>query len=217
SAGIAPNKYLAKIASDWRKPNGQFVVPPHRVEAFLTPLPVGKLPGVGKGTHGKLAALGVTNVGDLRRLPQASLRNQFGRWGTRLYELARGIDERPVQARRASLQVSTEDTFSTDLTLAALEAPIRELADKTWASMQRKHDKIARTVVLKLKTAEFQTLTRSLTPATSPGSARVLADIACGLRARVQLPDTTRYRLAGVALTGFVARAQVGEQARLFD
>src|SRR5699024_6045081 len=86
SAGVAPNKYLAKIASDWRKPNGQFVIPPAHVDSFLAPLPVGKLPGVGKVTRGKLAALGIDTVGDLRKLSHASLRNRFGRWGTRLYE-----------------------------------------------------------------------------------------------------------------------------------
>lgn len=217
SAGIAPNKYLAKIASDWRKPDGQFAVTPRRIEAFLAPLPVGKLPGVGRVMRGRLEALGAATVGELRGIPEPVLQQHFGRWGTRMYELARGIDERPVQPRRPSLQVSTEDTFDTDLPLDALEAPIRQLAAQTWAGMQRKPDQIARTVVLKLKTADFRILTRSITPATPPASAQELADIACALRARVDNPAATRYRLAGVALTGFVEREQYGEQARLFQ
>lgn len=216
SAGVAPSKYLAKIASDWRKPNGQFVIPPHRIDSFLMPLPVGKLPGVGKVMRGKLEVLGVHTVGELRDLPKAKLQEQFGRWGVRLHELARGIDDRPVQSHRPSLQVSSEDTFATDLTLDALEAPIRQLAEQTWAAMQRKDDRIARTVVLKLKTADFQTLTRTITPITPPASAEELGDIACALRSRVNNPTTTRYRLTGVALTGFVAREEYGEQTRLF-
>lgn len=217
SAGIAPNKCLAKIASDWRKPNGQFVITPRHVDAFLTPLPVGTIPGVGKVMRGKLEALGVRTVGELRGIGKAELRQRFGRWGVRLHELARGIDDRPVQPRRPSLQVSTEDTFATDLTLDELEPAIRQLADKTWTAMQRKQTQIARTVVLKLKTADFHTLTRSTTPATPPVSATELADIACALRRRVDRPAATRYRLAGVALTGFMPREQFGQQARLFE
>lgn len=217
SAGIAPNKYLAKIASDWRKPNGQFVVPPQRVEAFLTPLPVGAIPGVGKVMRGKLEALGVHTVGELRHIDKAVLYKRFGRWGTRLYELARGIDERPVQPRRESVQVSAEDTFATDLTLEQLDDPIRVMADKTWAAMQRKHGQVARTVVLKLKTADFHILTRSTTPATPPASARELGAIASALRHRVDYPHNTRYRLVGVALTGFVPRGEMGRQTRLFE
>src|SRR5450755_1068567 len=96
SAGVAPNKFLAKIASDWRKPDGQFVIRPHEVEAFLARLPVGRIPGVGKVMEGKLAELRVTTVGELGELETVELERRFGRYGRRLYELARGIDERPV-------------------------------------------------------------------------------------------------------------------------
>jgi len=216
SAGIAPNKFLAKIASDWRKPNGQFVIPPRRIEAFLAPLPVGKLPGVGQVMRSKLDALGVTTVGELRTLPEHELAQRFGRWGTRLHELAHGIDDHPVQPHRDSVQVSTEDTFSSDLLLTELEPPIRQLAQQTWRRAERKTERVAQTVTLKLKTADFRIQTRSTTPATPPTSADELAEIACTLRMRVDNPANTRYRLVGVGLSGFIDRRQYAEQAELF-
>ncbi|EIM03706.1 DNA polymerase IV [Rhodanobacter denitrificans] len=217
SAGVAPNKFLAKIASDFRKPDGLFVIRPQQVEAFLTPLPVGRLPGVGKVMEAKLAALGIATVGELRAFAQAELEQRFGRWGRRLHELAQGIDEHPVQPQRPTLQVSAEDTFEHDLRLDELEPHIRQLAEKAWAGHQREHGRVARTVVLKLKTADFHTLTRSLTPPTRPMSAAELADIACALRERVQRPADSRYRLVGVGLAGFVDRDGYQAQSDLFD
>ncbi|MEW5836445.1 MAG: DNA polymerase IV [Pseudomonadota bacterium] len=216
SAGVAPNKFLAKIASDHRKPDGLFVVRPHQVDAFLLPLKVGRLPGVGKVMEARLAELGIQTVAQLRTLPLAEMEQRFGRWGRRLHELSLGIDERPVQPERPSVQVSAEDTFEQDLPLDALEPHIRRLAEKTWAGHQREAGRVARTVVLKLKTAQFQTLTRSLTPATRPASAQELADIACALRARVDLPADTRYRLVGVGLSGFIDADDDATQPDLF-
>lgn len=216
SAGIAPNKFLAKIASDWRKPDGQFVITPRRVEAFLTSLDIGKIPGVGRVMKAKLADMQVATVGDLRQFERHVLETRFGRWGARLHELARGIDERPVQSHRESVQVSSEDTLQEDLPLAALTPFIEQLADKTWRNHQRKAPRIARTVVLKLKTADFQTLTRSYTPMVPPRSARELAEIACALRSRVEAAPDTRYRLVGVGLSGFVDAAAGMRQAALF-
>jgi DNA polymerase IV len=217
SAGVAPNKFLAKIASDWRKPDGLFVIRPRQVEAFLAPLKVGKLPGVGKVMEGKLAALGVATAGDLRALGQAMLEQRFGRWGRRLYELAWGIDEHPVEPDRPTLQVSTEDTFESDLTLDELEPHIRRLAERTWACHQREAGRVARTVVLKLKTADFHTLTRSFSPITLPTSAHELGELACALRMRVEHPPGTRYRLVGVALAGFIDREDYMAQRDLFE
>src|SRR5687767_11886134 len=125
SAGVAPNKFLAKIASDWRKPDGLFVIRPHQVEAFLEPLPVGRLPGVGKVTEARLQELGIATVADLRILGLAELEQHFGRWGRRLYELSFGIDENPVEPERPTLQISSEDTFERDLPLDELEPHIR--------------------------------------------------------------------------------------------
>ena len=115
SAGVAPNKFLAKIASDWRKPNGLFVVQPAEVESFLTPLPVGRIPGVGKVTEAKLAKLGMRTVGELRTRTLEQLQRLFGRYGQRLYELARGIDESPVVPNRPTKSISAEDTFEQDV------------------------------------------------------------------------------------------------------
>ncbi|MGN6234695.1 MAG: DNA polymerase IV [Dyella sp.] len=216
SAGVAPNKFLAKIASDHRKPDGLFVVRPHQVDAFLLPLKVGRLPGVGKVMEAKLAELGIATVAQLRTLPLAEMEQRFGRWGRRLHELSLGIDHHPVQPERPSVQVSAEDTFEHDLLLDELEPHIRRLAEKTWAGHQREEGRVARTVVLKLKTADFQTLTRSLTPASRPHSAEELADIACALRSRVERPADSRYRLVGVGLSGFVDADDYAAQTDLF-
>jgi DNA polymerase-4 len=207
SAGIAPNKFLAKIASDWNKPDGQFVLKPRHVDAFLAPLPVGKLPGVGKVMERRLAELGIATCADLRVHGADSLETRFGRWGRRLHELSWGVDERAVSSERPTLQVSAEDTFERDLLLSELEPHIRRMAGKAWAGYLREREahpqRIARTVVLKLKTGDFRTLTRSLTPPEPPASEQAFADIACALRERVDLPSRTRYRLVGAGLAGF--------------
>ena len=218
SAGVAPNKFLAKIASDFRKPDGLFVVRPRAVLDFLAPLPIGRLPGVGKVMEGKLAALGLATVGDLRAFAAEELEQRFGRWGRRLHELSLGIDEHPVTPDRPTLQVSAEDTFEHDLTLDALEPHIRRLAAKTWAAHQHEADegRIARTVVLKLKTADFRTLTRSFTPVQRPTSERELAELACALRERVERPVDALYRLVGVGLAGFIDADSYAAQYELF-
>lgn len=215
SAGVAPNKFLAKIASDWNKPDGLFVLRPHRVDDFLLPLPVGRLPGVGKVMQGKLAQLGIASVGALRAFGAEALQLRFGRWGRRLHELSCGVDRNPVQPRRPTLSISSEDTFADDLPLAELEPHLRRLAEKTW-SASRRETRIARTVVLKLKTADFRILTRSLTPPSPPHSLEELTRIALDLRRRVDLPEGTRYRLAGVGLGNFSDADQLAAQTDLF-
>jgi DNA polymerase-4 len=203
SAGIAPNKFLAKIASDYRKPDGQFVVRPHQALAFLGPLPVCRLPGVGKVMEAKLASLGVQQVSQLRVIGAAELERRFGRWGRRLHELSLGIDEHPVVSERPTLQVSAEDTFASDLYLDQIDDAVRVLAAKVWASAAKEGERIGRTAILKLKTSDFQILTRSLTPPTPPASEAELVEIALGLRDRVGMPSRTRYRLVGVGLGNF--------------
>jgi len=220
SAGVAPNKFLAKIASDFRKPDGLFVVRPREVLAFLERLPVERLPGVGKVMQRKLAELNIGIVADVRAADAGELERRFGRYGRRLRELSIGIDERPVTPDRPTLQISSEDTFEHDLTLDELAPHIERLAGNTWAAHQceasGEHGRIARSVVLKLKTADFRTLTRTTTPAERPASARMLAEIACALRSRVPLSPRTRYRLVGVGLAGFVDRDSYEAQAELF-
>jgi DNA polymerase-4 len=220
SAGVAPNKFLAKIASDFRKPDGLFVVRPRQALAFLAPLPVERLPGVGKVMQRKLAELGIAIIDDLRAFDGDELERRFGRYGRRLHELSLGIDERPVTPDRPTLQISSEGTFEHDLTLDELVPHIERLAEKTWIAHQREasgeHGRVARSVVLKLKTAEFRILTRTLTPPERPSSASELAEIACALRARVDLPPRTRYRLVGVGVAGFVDRESFEAQPELF-
>lgn len=215
SAGVAPNKFLAKIASDWRKPDGLFVIRPEQALDFLTPLAVGKLPGVGKVMQGKLAELGIQRVGELRDLGAEALMARFGRWGRRLHELSLGIDEHPVEPERPSLQISAEDTFAVDLDLDAIGAELEPLARKVWAAAQRSQ-RIGRTVVLKLKTTDFRILTRSLSPDSPPASWQELLAIASALRTRVELPSGTRFRLAGVGLSNLMEAESSPRQGSLF-
>lgn len=208
SAGVAPNKFLAKIASDVKKPNGLFVIQPAEVEAFLTPLPVLRLPGVGKVTGEKLAALGVATVGALRGLKLAQLEDGFGRYGQRLFELARGIDEHAVVPHRPTQSISAEDTFAEDKLLEELGPAITDMAEKTWRAAV-KEPRLGRTVVLKLKTSGFRILTRSHTPGAPPASAEELVRIALALRERVHEDGAQRYRLVGVGLANFAEPAAI--------
>ena len=216
SAGVAPNKFLAKLASDWKKPDGIFVIQPDEVDAFLLPLPVGRIPGVGKVTEEKLTRLGIKTVGELRNLDRTRLEDEFGRYGLRLYELARGIDENPVVPDRPTKSISVEDTFQEDVLLAETELMIRRLAEKLW-SASRKESRIPRTVVLKLKTKEFKILTRSYTPDHSPSSCDELTEIALKLRERVDLGQQQRFRLAGVGLSNFQDPQETSSQPALFE
>jgi len=213
SAGVAPNKFLAKLASDWKKPDGLFVIKPEEVDGFLLPLPVGRLPGVGKVTEEKLAKLGIRTVGELRGFELAKLENEFGRYGARLYELARGIDENPVVPDRPTKSISVEDTFPEDVLLTETEPMIRRLADKLWAA-SRKESRVPRTVVLKLKTKEFRILTRSYTPPLPASSCEELTEIVLSLRKRVDAGPQQRYRLVGIGLSNFRdAENQAGQPA----
>ncbi|WP_084080357.1 DNA polymerase IV [Edaphobacter aggregans] len=202
SAGVAPNKFLAKIASDWRKPDGLFVIQPGDLATFLPPLPVGRIPGVGKVTETRLQQLGIRTVGDLQTFDLATLELHFGRYGSRLYELARGIDHSPVTPDRPTKSISAEDTFEHDIPLFQTDDLIRRLAEKVWTA-SRRESRIARTVVLKLKTREFNIHTRSHTPPTPPSSLEELTAIALDLRDRADLGPNRLFRLVGVGLSNF--------------
>lgn len=202
SAGVAPNKFLAKIASDWRKPNGLFVIQPAEVEAFLAPLPVGRIPGVGKVTERKLAQLGMRTVGEVRAHSLEELQRLFGRYGSRLYELARGIDENPVVPNRPVQSISSEDTFEEDVLLSETAPMIQRMAERVWIA-SRKESRVARTVALKLKTSDFQILTRSVTPPAPPDSCEELIALAISLMDRVGSHVGRRFRLVGVGLSNF--------------
>jgi DNA polymerase-4 len=216
SAGVAPNKFLAKLASDWRKPNGLFVIQPEEVDGFLLPLPVGRLPGVGKVTGERLEKIGVKTVKQLRDLDIAVLEKDFGRYGVRLYELARGIDNSEVVPNRPTKSISAEDTFENDVLLSETEPMIRSLAEKVWTA-SRKESRIAHTVVLKLKTADFDILTRSHTSGSPPSSCEELTTIALGLRQRVDFGPQQRFRLVGVGLSNFRHPDDLPAQSALFE
>jgi DNA polymerase-4 len=215
SAGVAHNKFLAKIASDWKKPDGLFVIQPEEVDSFLLPLPVGRLPGVGKVTEEKLKSIQIQTIADLRALDLSTLERRFGRYGVRLHELARGIDNNEVIPDRPTQSISAEDTFEQDVTLTETESMIRRLAEKTWTA-SRKELRIAHTVVLKLKTSEFKVLTRSHTPSSPPASSEELTKIALSLCQRVGLGPQQRFRLVGVGLSNFCDPEDASAQSALF-
>lgn len=156
SAGIAPNKFLAKIASDWQKPNGQYVIMPKQVESFVVDLPVKKIFGVGPVTEKKLSILGVRFCGELQKFTLKTLIDEFGSFGVRLYELSRGIDHRQVQPNRERKSLSVETTFSCDVD--SIEACIRyldELVDKLQQRMTRYTSESIRKLYIKIKFYDF--------------------------------------------------------------
>lgn len=208
SAGIAPNKFLAKIASDWRKPNGQFVIQLHEIEYFLRDLPVGKVWGVGKKTLLKMQQHGWQTIGDLRRVSRAELVHWFGKFGYRLYDLARGVDERPVQAERERLQISTEMTLSDNLNKQAISAYLDNLSKDLWQQMQRKKMQ-AYTLTLKLKSTEFQVFTRSQTYSAALPEQGLLQ---AALQLIARMPDG-EFRLIGLGVSHL---QPAGSQLELF-
>jgi DNA polymerase-4 len=203
SAGVAPNKFLAKIASDWKKPDGLFVIKPHQVERFLVALPVRKIPGVGKATEKVMTEIGVATVGDLLRFEQDDLIARFGKWGTRLWELARGIDESPVEPSRERKSWSRENTFAQDITLEEVADFLRGESQKLWESLE-KHSMRGRTITVKLRTNKFETATRQLTPPQPPENGEDIARIAVELLGRFTFAPQAKYRLAGVGVSNFM-------------
>ncbi len=180
SAGVAPNKFLAKIASGWRKPDGLTVIAPERMERFLQQLPVDALWGVGPVTAGRLRAAGIARLVDVRAAPAELLQGAVGSWAGALRNLAFGIDDRAVNPNQERKSIGCEETYAKDLEdIAAIRSEVDALARRTAGILERKR-LFARTVVLKLRYADFRTITRSQThqPATcSPGeiSARATA------------------------------------------
>jgi DNA polymerase-4 len=158
----------------------------------------------------------VATISDLRRFELATLERRFGRYGVRLYELARGVDQSAVVPDRPTKSISAEDTFEHDVPLAETEPMIRRLAELTWAA-SRKESRVARTVMLKLKTAEFKILTRSHTPSSPPSSCEDLTAIALSLRERVALGLQQRFRLVGVGVSNFLDSEDVSTQPPLFS
>jgi DNA polymerase-4 len=162
SAGIAPNKMLAKIASDWRKPDGQFAVTPEQVEAFMQDLPIRKIWGVGPKSAEKFSVQGFKTCGDLQRLSRVELMRQCGKWGAELYELCRGRDDREVEPNRIRKSLSNERTYAENLSsLAACRAAMEELVAELGEELRSKaSDRLIRKAFVKLKFADFTRTTR---------------------------------------------------------
>jgi DNA polymerase-4 len=172
SAGISSNKLIAKIASDWHKPNGQKDVPEDEIPSFIAALPVGRIWGVGKKMLEKLSALKIETCGDLQQLDQIELAQRFGKWGLELWHLCRGIDDREVTPDRTRKSVSSETTFSENITaLPALISPMRGMIEGLREDLANHHaDRTIRSLVVKMKFADFERTTaeraaRTLDPA----------------------------------------------------
>ncbi len=219
SAGVAPNKFLAKVACEERKPNGLFVIRPQDVAAFLLTLPVAKVPGVGQVTLERLQALGVATCGDLQRLSLAELVHHFGRRGEYFYQICRGSDDRPVEPSRDRKSVSVEDTFAEDHDSAPwLLDKLRDLAGRLADRMARAEAR-GRTVTLKLRLADFRIFTRSRTLPASVDDAETL--FAVGRELYEQSGFTgQKLRLLGLGvsqLDGDPHGAEDGRQLSLWD
>jgi DNA polymerase-4 len=163
SAGIAPNKFLAKIASDWRKPNGQFAIKPHHIDDFIKGLPITKIFGVGKVTAKKMHDLNIETCLDLQQWSSTDLTKTFGKFGQQLYHYARGIDNREVQLSRQRKSVSVENTFAEDLpSLETCLAQIPTLLPELKKRLQG-YDTHIKNVFVKLKFNDFQSTTAEQT------------------------------------------------------
>ena len=198
SAGISCNKFLAKIASDYRKPNGQFAIMPDQAEEFVLALPVAKFHGVGPKTTVKMRALGIETGADLRRQTLDFLQRNFGKAGSWYYEIARG-QERPVQADRERKSSGSETTFSEDLIdPVQIEAAVIAMADDVWAWCEKANAR-GRTVTVKIKWADFQISTRSRSMEMTIRTQEKLQQVALGLIRSVYPPPKgirTRWRNA---------------------
>jgi DNA polymerase-4 len=162
SAGIAPNKMLAKIASDWRKPNGQFAVVPDQVEAFMRDLSVRKIWGVGPKSAEKFKLQGILTCGDLQQFTQSEMVRRWGKWGGELYRLCRGLDDRPVEPNQVRKSLSNETTFSDNLhTLGECQAAMDKLVEELEEELRAKAlDRQVRKAFVKVKFADFTRTTR---------------------------------------------------------
>jgi DNA polymerase IV len=202
SAGISCNKFLAKLASDYRKPNGQFAIMPDQAEAFVATLPVAKFHGVGPKTTARMRALGIETGADLRRQTLDFLQRNFGKAGSWYYEIARGRDDRPVQPDRERKSSGSETTFSEDLTdPVQIEAGVIAMADDVWAWCEKANAR-GRTVTVKVKWANFQISSRSRSVETAIETKDKLYEVALDL-IRTVFPPQKGIRLVGVTLSNF--------------
>ncbi len=215
SVGVGPNRLIAKIASDFDKPDGLTVVKPHRVQVFLDPLPVRRLHGVGPATEKALEGLGVSTIADLREQSLAALEQRFGSHGQGLYNFSRGIDERPVRTHRERKSLGQERTYAQDLArLEEMDKELEQLGRRVAEGLIRRELK-ARTVTLKVRYPDFTTLTRSRTCPEPTDSAFFIITLAKELLRQTEA-ERRRVRLLGVTASTLVARG-TPIQLWLFD
>jgi len=213
SVGIAGNKYVAKLASDLRKPDGLVVIRPGEAGGFLAPLPVGRLWGVGPKTEKRLQALGLRTIGDIARTPVARLSALLGAWGDALHELARGIDDRPVETYREPKSVSSETTFAEDLyEVTEMRRVVGDLSREV-ARRLRDAGARARTIAVKLRLADFRTITRQSSLAEAADRVEAIRRVACRLLDEVDRGGQG-VRLLGVRGSGLESGPP---QLSLFD
>jgi len=215
SAGISYNKFLAKLASDHRKPNGQFVIRPHEGLAFVEALAVGQFHGIGKVTAARMEQLGIRTGWDLRQQSEAFLRQHFGKAGSHYFAIARAQDYRPVVADRARKSIGAETTFPHDLSaLPELTAGLQPCLEKVWAHCQHTGLR-GRTLTLKVKYGDFQQITRSRSFAAPLPDVDALARFSHELLV-AQLPLPKGVRLLGVSLSNLVEPEEtLGQQLQL--
>ncbi len=202
SAGVSVNKFVAKIASDFQKPDGLTFIGPSKVTKFLEALPIHKFFGVGKVTAKKMNQMGVHIGADLKRFSEIEIQQHFGKSGKFFYQMVRGMDERPVRPNRISKSVGSEDTFESDLTDPELmKVEIARLAERVFARLER-GEKFGKTVTLKIKYADFSQITRSKTGLISLSKLHEIQDYAYELLEKVDMQDK-RVRLLGVTVSNF--------------
>ncbi|MEM9410339.1 MAG: DNA polymerase IV [Planctomycetota bacterium] len=221
SAGVAPNKFLAKLASDLEKPDGLTVVDPERVQAFLDPLPIKRIWGIGKATEQKFLSLGVRTVRDLRQLPKQTMQYRFGILSDHFWNLSRGIDSRSVVPDRHAKSISHETTFRFDIDdVETLKAWTLELSDQV-ARRLRRYEILGRTVNLKVRFNDFRTITRSNTLSGPTCSSKELSETAANLLVTTLAPSNRLQLEQGVRLLGVgvsnLKRPHDRQQMLLFD
>jgi len=200
SAGVSYNKFLAKMASDQRKPDGLFVILPEEGEAFVESLPVGKFHGIGPATDAKMAKLGLRTGADLKAQSLEFLAKHFGKAGPHYYWISRGIDERKVKPNRIRKSIGAENTFADDIVaLEAARAALQPIIEKVWRHCEKTKIR-GRTLTLKAKYADFQQITRSRTRENAFTSQREIEDIAFALL-QTLFPVAQGIRLLGVTLS----------------
>ncbi len=202
SAGVAPNMFLAKIASDFKKPDGLTVVKPSEVQSFLQNLPVRQIPGVGPVTEKELHALNIYTVGNLARMETGFLVAHFGKMGLFLADRALGIDDRQVEPYTEPKQYSSEETFSKDiLDVEWLKWKLQGLAGEIFSGLEGS-GRMGKTIVLKVKYHDFEVITRSRTLGHSPLDAKEVYETACELLMKKTLAGKKPVRLLGLGISG---------------